>query len=158
MIYMGPDLANPGDPDYHWQVWVGVGDVDWRSRLVGPVVDFGAPGSTPVTFLAVTYEASTQTVKLYVNPADDGSPAGALTLASALVPSQGAPLYIGAGKTDVSDQPPLPAPGPQYFFRGLIQEVKIWNIALKGGPVDVDQPLPTDHVLTELARGAFGQA
>jgi hypothetical protein len=160
MIYMGPDLANPGDPAYRWQVWVGVGegDVNWENRLVGPVVDFGSSGDTPVTFLAVTYEVTGQTFRLYVNP-DEGTPAGTLRLASSFAPCQGAPLYIGAGKTDVSDDPPLPAPGPQYFFRGLIQEVKIWNFALREGPAEPDDEgrLPGDRVSTEYALGALGE-
>jgi hypothetical protein len=159
MIYMGPDLANPGDPAYYWQVWVGVGegDLNWQNRLVGPVVDFGGPGNTPVTFLAVTYDAAARILSLYVNPTDDGTPSATLTLARPLAPSQGAPLYIGAGKTDVSDQP-LPAPGPQYFFRGLIQEVKIWAIALRGGPSepDDDDRYSPDLVMTECGRGLFG--
>lgn len=159
MIYMGPNLANPADPAYYWQAWVGVGDVNWQNRLIGPVVDFGGSGNMPVTFLAVTYKASTQTLALYVNPLDDGNPAGTLTPTTALVPSSGAPLYIGAGKTNVPDDP-QPAPGPQYFFRGLIQEVKIWKITLEGGPSQSDSSgnLPEGQVLTEFALGAFGGA
>jgi hypothetical protein len=161
MIYLGPDLTTPSDPAYYWQVWVGVGagDLNWQNRLVGPPVDFGSPGNTPVTFLAVTYESMTKTVKLYVSPPEEGTPAGTLTLASPLAPSQGAPLYIGAGKTDVPDQP-QPGPGPQYFFRGRIQEVKLWRIALKGGPAvpDSNGELPGDLVMTEFALGAFGPA
>lgn len=57
---------------------------------------------------------------------------------------------------------PQPAPGPQYFFRGRgrIQEVKIWDIALKGGPSEpgADSKLPSDKVMTEFAHGAFGPA
>ena len=71
------------------------------------------PISLTWTFLGFTHDGST--FKTYQNGALLSSSNGSLTLNSSR------PLRIGAGKTEAA---------PDYFFKGLIDEVRIYNRAL----------------------------
>ena len=87
-----------------WSYWIGNG---------GWVMFGDQPISLTWTFLGFTHDGSI--FKTYQNGALLSSSNGSLTLNSSR------PLRIGAGKTEAA---------PDYFFKGLIDEVRIYNRAL----------------------------
>jgi hypothetical protein len=89
---------------------------------------------TPVdpTHLALTYDALSQTLTLFVN----GEPQGTAT-SIAYMPDSTQPLWIGAGGPYVPrrPQPAGVAGSPLFPFVGAIQDVAIYGAALQPGDI-----------------------
>jgi hypothetical protein len=127
VIYAGPDDPTAANPVFSWQAWVGVGNA-WRS-VIGAVVRFDRP-----TGLVVTYNQALARLRLYDIVLDDTA-----DIPDTLVPHEQSlapdsylpadstrPLYIGAGRTDANE----PGSAPNYWFLGLVQEVRVYNVEL----------------------------
>jgi hypothetical protein len=130
MLSVGPNPDNPADPGYFWQASVGDGGNTW-AHVVGPKVSFDQPAA-----VIVTYDQTQQQLLLWYF--DSSIDVGKLPVASnkpvSYSPSDSLlnrPLFIAAGRTDQRDatEPP-PVRAPNYWFLGLIQEVRIYNRAL----------------------------
>ena len=102
------------DSGGNWNFWTGGGGPSgsWQT-LAGPAVQTGS-----WAHLAITYSAATQTKRLYVNGALEGTSSGA-GLYSESGP-QTEPLNIGSGADN----------GSQFHFDGLIDDVALWDEAL----------------------------
>jgi hypothetical protein len=83
--------------------------------------------------VALTYEAATKRLKLYVNPWDD-KPDKEITVTSlsgngfGYEPNASKPLRIAAGQFEGNP----PTPTPAGFFKGLIDEVALYGAAVGG--------------------------
>jgi hypothetical protein len=130
-LFAQADLNQPGV--YRWVALIGNGGM-------------GADGFTPVTadavklgsadpvYLALTYDASNQTLTFFVNGGVDGV---GVQVTSAYVPTTTQPLWMGAGAPFV-DRRPQPAGtlgSPLFPFVGALQDVAIWGIALKNDDI-----------------------
>jgi hypothetical protein len=131
----------PGPPAYHWAVIVGNGGTGFMGfsflQDTGPQITLLNPSPPPEmlaaapVYLAVTYDAASTTLTLYVN---DQPP---VSTSASYIPNTSSPLYIGAG---VPYSPNRQTPGslsggPLFPFVGAIQDVAIYNTALK--PTDI---------------------
>jgi hypothetical protein len=132
-------LPAAGSSDYHWHAVIGNGGtgaaafttVDGADPITLMNVD---SDSGPATFyLAVTYDAPSQTLLLFVNGQESAKANMATYIANA---SQ--PLWIGAGAPFIpqrGSQPP-PPPGtftsPAFPWVGAIQDVALYSSALGG--------------------------
>jgi hypothetical protein len=91
-------------------------------------ITLSAPGApaTP-TYLALTYDAPSQTLTLYVNGARQGKVTSAV-----YAPNSTQPLWIGAGAPYVvrRPQPAGVLASPLFPFAGAIQDVAIYSAAL----------------------------
>jgi hypothetical protein len=91
-------------------------------------ITLGSAG-TPAgpTYLALTYDAPSQTLTLYVNGVQQAKVTSAV-----YVPNSTQPLWIGAGASYVSrrPQPPGVVASPLFPFVGAMQDVAIYSAAL----------------------------
>jgi hypothetical protein len=113
----------------HWEVWVGNGGSGASGWTVLPTNDPFPLSTDGLTFyLAATYDGTT--LNIYV---DGEQRAGGVATAYApnddVSPNVPSPLYIGAGASFLPVGP-QPSGGPQWPFRGKIQDVAIYNAAL----------------------------
>jgi len=103
-------LIYDNSPSGVWTFWSGNGTVDgnWQA-LNGPAVDLGE-----WEHVAIVYDSTAEMKKLYVN--------GELAVESndVVAPNDTKPWNIGAGG-DI---------GTAYFFKGDIDDIGLWNIAL----------------------------
>ncbi len=102
------------DSGGNWNFWTGTGGPSgaWNTMPGGPV-EIGS-----WTHLAVSYDDTSQTKRLYVN----GSLAASNSAANLYSPNgpQSENLHIGSGADS----------GGSFFFDGLIDDVALWNHAL----------------------------
>jgi hypothetical protein len=122
-------FANPSN---HWEVWVGNGGSGAPGWTVLPADNPFVLSVDGMTFYVVaTYDGTT--LKIFV---DGEQRAGGVP--AAYVPNDNVsphvpgPLYIGTGAPFLPVGPPIPAGGPQWPFKGRIQDVAIYNAALSG--------------------------
>jgi Concanavalin A-like lectin/glucanases superfamily len=130
-IFAKADDDQPGK--YRWAGMVGNGSSGaaglttiTSDELPITLSSSGAPAE-PV-YLALTYNATTQTLTLFVNGVQQG-----LGTSVPYVPNTAQPLWIGAGAPYVVRRPAQPAgePGsPLFPFHGAIQDVAIYSDAL----------------------------
>jgi hypothetical protein len=116
-----------------WEVRVGNGSTGASEFTIlqadKPIV-FGTPDDHLTFYLAVTYDAATQALVLFV----DGGLSAAVS--TAYVPNTSSALFIGAGMPFLPlrpPQPPLPPDtlaGPLFPFKGEIQCVALYDAAL----------------------------
>lgn len=123
MIYAGPDDPNLATPTFTWQAWVGIG-ASWES-VIGPPVRFDVPAG-----LIITYNHASARLRLYHLALDENADfPETLQPQQRMLPTQYVPgsaqrpLYIGAGRTEVDE----PQQAPNYWFLGLIQEVRVYD-------------------------------
>lgn len=141
----GFGLSAQADPDqpgvYHWAGIIGNGDTGAKgfTTVVADAVVL-ASGEAPAdpVYLALTYDATSQTLTLFVNGGNDG--VGVNVPGVPYVPNTTQPLWIGAGAPYVAErpqpaQPPDVPASPLFPFVGAIQDVAIWRDALK--PADI---------------------
>jgi hypothetical protein len=136
-LLAAPDTDQSGN--YHWQAFVGNGGSDPNSFTTVTSADPPIALSTNVEtggttfYLAVTFDAGTNILLLFVNGQEVGK-----TTPATYVPNASQPLWIGAGAPFVQQRgsPPPPPPGtpasPLFPWVGVIQDVAIYNIALNG--------------------------
>jgi hypothetical protein len=128
---------------YRWAAVVGNGSADFTTlaseELTITLKDPAAAAGTTF-YLAVTYDASSQTLTLFVN----GQQHGQVT-AVAYVPNTTQPLWIGAAAPYVPrrPQPDGAAGSPLFPFVGAIQDVAIYQAVL-----------PTGTILTHFHNGS----
>jgi hypothetical protein len=133
-------LIYDNSPSGVWTFWSGNGTVDgnWQA-LDGPAVDLGE-----WEHVAIVYDSTAEMKKLYVN--------GELAVESndVVAPNDTKPWNIGAGG-DI---------GTAYFFKGDIDDIGLWNIALSQediqavmnqGVVPGDGPAPAPEILIDFA-------
>jgi hypothetical protein len=127
-IYARADDDQPGS--YRWGAIVGDGGADFRTldsnELTITLKGLAATAGTTY-YVAVTYEAASQTLTLFVNAEQHGQ----LT-SVAYVPNATQPLWIGAASPFVARRPqPDGALGsPLFPFVGAIQDVAIYSAVL----------------------------
>ncbi len=144
VLYAGPNPDNAADTKYYWQAWVGGGGAAWQ-HVLGQEVRFDRPAG-----LIVTYSQASQQLTLVY--ADSGVNVDALpTFTNSPVtyspsdPALNRPLFIGAGRTDRHDaQEGPPVQAPNYWFLGLLQELRIYA-----------RVLTTDEIQTLFTMGAL---
>lgn len=114
------------DSQGRWNFWTGGGGPSgaWR-QAPGPAVEVGS-----WTHLAISYDAPTETMSLYVNGALEQSVAGP-NLYSPNGP-EAEDLHLGSGADN----------GSQFFFDGLLDEVALW-----------DEALSTSEILEVMTNG-----
>lgn len=96
----------------NWNFWTGDGNPGWHALSGNPV----QTGSW--THLAISYNETTETKRLYIN----GALAGTASAANLYSPNgpQSENLHIGSGADN----------GASFFFDGLIDDVALWDEAL----------------------------
>jgi hypothetical protein len=127
---------------YHWAVLVGNGstaltgfsflpDSGPQITLVNPNPPPETPPAVPV-YLAVTYDAASMTLTLFVNGAQS-----AQQKPQPFAVNASGPLYIGAGVPYSPNRqtPGSTSGGPLFPFVGSIQDVAIYNAALSATAV-----------------------
>jgi hypothetical protein len=127
----------PAPPVYHWTVIVGNGLTGSSGFTIlpdtgppialfnpSPPLPEQPPAVVPVVYLAVTYDGTTLT--LYVN---DQPP---VSTSASYIPNTASPLYIGAGAPYSPNRQTggSASGGPLFPYRGAIQDVAIYNVAL----------------------------
>jgi hypothetical protein len=128
-IYARADDNLPGS--YRWGAIVGDGSAGFQTldsdELTITLKDPAAAAGTTF-YVAVTYEAASQTLTLFVNAEQQGQ----LTPV-AYVPNTTQPLWIGAASPFVARRPqPAGTLGsPLFPFVGAIQDVAIYSAALQ---------------------------
>ena len=131
---------SPAPPVYHWTVIVGNGLTGFAGYSflpdTGPPIALfdpspplpeQPPAVVPVVYLTVTYDAPSMTLPLFVNnqpPVQQTNRPFAVNTSS--------PLYIGAGAPYVPNRQMANSTsgGPLFPYRGAIQDVAIYNVAL----------------------------
>jgi hypothetical protein len=113
----------------HWEVWVGNGGTGAAGWTVLPTDNPFPLSVDGMTFyLVATYDGTT--LNIYV---DGEQRAGGIATAYApnddVPPDVPSPFYIGTGAPFLPVGP-QPAGGPQWPFRGKIQDIAIYNAAL----------------------------
>jgi hypothetical protein len=131
-------------PENNWAVAVGSGAVGQTILTGGPVAFDGKP-----VYLAATYDGASQTLTLFVNGI---SSVPAMT-GVAYVQNTTSPLFIGSGAPSSPLRPQMPPITPDQTapllpFNGAIQDVAIYNTALPGGTMDIN-----DVILTHAQNG-----
>jgi hypothetical protein len=128
--------ADHGQPGmYRWAAAVGDGStafVSLESTELTIALKDPAASAGKVYYLALTYDALSQTLTLFVNGDQHGQ------TSSAYMPNAAQILWIGAGtpysprRMHPPGQPPGPDPAsPLFPFVGAIQDVAIYNLALQ---------------------------
>jgi hypothetical protein len=125
------------DDQNQWQFAVGTGTaLNVISTMVQAAVNHA------LTYVAVTFDSTTQVLSLWLNPVSDSdsntptppTPNWTMTTAyAANDPTQPLTFYIGAGDNQDAQMPrtqPGGAGGPRHPFQGLIQSVALYNTAL----------------------------
>jgi hypothetical protein len=136
-LYAAPDIGVSGN--YHWQAIIGNGGSDPTSFTTvtsnDPIVVTAEAQAIPI-YLAVTFDAGSQMLLLFVNGQEAGK-----TIPATYVFNASQPLWIGAGAPFIpqrGSQPP-PPPGtpasPLFPWVGAIQDVAIYNVALDSGVI-----------------------
>ncbi len=97
-----------------WAFWTGDGSSPWNV-LTGPLVQVGT-----WTHLAITFDAATNSKKLYVNGG-----LAAQTSGQDYLPNHTRDLHLGAGEDSSTD----------YFFNGAIDDAALFNTALDPGEI-----------------------
>jgi hypothetical protein len=138
--YSVPGGTGPAQPGvYRWVGIIGNGDAAIKgfTTVVGDEIVLGRAGAPakPV-YLAMTYDATNQTLTLFVNGGVDG--VGVQVPGVAYMPNATQPLWIGAGASYVPRRPqPAGTLGsPLFPFVGAIQDVAIWRDMLS--PADIN--------------------
>ncbi len=98
-----------------WDFWTGPGTGGWNT-LPGGTVTTGE-----WTHLAISYDAGTNTKRIYVNGVETGSNNGGYKA------NTGRDLHLGAG-ADFGDQ---------FRFDGMIDDASLWNVALSPSDIDI---------------------
>jgi hypothetical protein len=128
--------ADPNQPGvYRWAGILGTGEAGMKSFI--PVVGGEITlGSEQPVYLALTYEASSQTLTLFVNGGGEGGSTNTLP-GIPYMPNTTQPLWIGAGASYVPrrPQPDGTLGSPLFPFVGAIQDVAIWRDILQ--PADI---------------------
>jgi hypothetical protein len=131
--------ADPNQPGvYHWAGIIGNGGAGIMgfTPVVGDEIKLGSGGmpAEPV-YLALTYDASNQTLTLFVN--GGGEVGGTKVTGVLYTPNTTQPLWIGAGASYVPRRPqPVGTLGsPLFPFAGAIQDIAIWRDILQ--PADI---------------------
>ena len=129
--------ADPDQPGvYNWAGIMGNGDAGIKGFTIvvadAVVLRSGEPPADPV-YLAMTFDATNQTLTLFVNGGNDG--VGVNVPGVLYMPNTTQPLWIGAGAPFVAErpqpaQPPDVPASPLFPFVGAIQDVAIWSDAL----------------------------
>src|SRR5580704_5195995 len=129
------------DQQNQWQFTIGDGTA---SQVVKTMVPAAVNGS--LTYVAVTFNSTTQVLSLWINPASDADsntpppPTAAwppdpttITPYVAIDPTQPVTFFIGAGDNQDAQTPRTQGGGagsPLHPFQGLIQSVALYNTAL----------------------------
>jgi|HubBroStandDraft_6_1064221.scaffolds.fasta_scaffold101827_3 hypothetical protein len=134
-LFAVPDADQSGN--YHWQALIGNGGSDPNSFTTVTSSDPPIALSTNIEtggttfYLAVTFDAPSQTLILAVNGQEVGK-----TTPATYVPNASQPLWIGAGAPFIPQRSPQTMPGtlasPLFPWVGAIQDVAIYNVALNG--------------------------
>jgi hypothetical protein len=129
--------ADPNQPGvYNWAGIMGNGDAGIKGFTIvvadAIVLRSGEPPADTV-YLAMTFDATNQTLTLFVNGGNDG--VGTAVPGVSYMPNTTQPLWIGAGAPYVARrpqpaQPPDVPASPLFPFVGAIQDVAIWSDAL----------------------------
>jgi hypothetical protein len=128
------------NPDNFWEVRLGngtTGSGEFTILASAQPIEFSMTEGGSVFYLAVTYDAATQTLTLFV----DGAPSATTT--TAYVPNATSPLFIGAGMPFLPlrpPQPPLPPDalaGPLFPFKGALQAIALYGAALTGSNIKI---------------------
>jgi hypothetical protein len=132
-IYARADDNLPGS--YRWGAIIGDGSAAFQtldSEELTITLKDPAAAAGKTFYVAVTYEATSQTLTLFVN----GQQLGQLT-SVAYMPNTTQPLWIGAASPFVARRPqPEGTPGsPLFPFVGAIQDVAIYQAALASGTI-----------------------
>jgi hypothetical protein len=119
-------FANPSN---HWEIWVGNGGSGAAGWTILPTNDpFPLSVDGITSYVAATYDGAT--LNIYVDGEQRaGGLATAYTPNDDASPNVPSPLYIGTGAPFLPVGP-QPAGGPQWPFKGKIQDVAIYNAAL----------------------------
>jgi hypothetical protein len=130
-------------PDNHWAVAVG-GGAAGQTIVTGEAVSFNM-----TSYVAATYDGASQTLTLFV----DGIRSSPAMAGVPYVPNTTSPLFIGSGAPSSPLRPQPPAvpvdqTAPLLPFLGEIEDVAIYNIALTGGSMDIN-----DVILTHAQNG-----
>ena len=117
------DVIYKGDDNYYLEATSTQGGVPAGGGTIGTTYGTSALAPNTWTHLAVTYDKAT--VRLYVNGTQVSTVAATANLATAA-----SPLAIGGD--------------PLYgqYFKGLIDEVRIYNVALSGSQIQTDMVTP----------------
>jgi len=133
--------ADPNQPGvYHWAGILGTGGAGMKSfvTVVGDEIVLGSSG-TPAkpVYLALTYDAPTQTLTLVVNGGGEGGGGTTSLPGIPYMPNTTQPLWIGAGASYVPrrPQPDGTLGSPLFPFVGAIQDVAIFRDILS--PTDI---------------------
>jgi Concanavalin A-like lectin/glucanases superfamily len=138
-LYAKPDdnLAEA----YRWEVFIGTGQAGQAGGLT--VTSDGTPvGLRDTTqnagqthYVAATYDQTTQTLTLYWDYMDQNQVLPTAT--GVYVPNITAPLYIGQGTPwqPFRANPGDTTNGPFFPFNGAIEDVAIYNVALKASDI-----------------------
>jgi hypothetical protein len=131
------DQNQPGV--YHWLGVMGNGGagVDGFTIVTADTIKLGSGGApAPTVYLALTYDAPSQTLTLFVNGGNDG--VGVNVPNVPYMPNTTQPLWIGAGAPYVTrrTQPAGPDPAsPLFPFVGAIQDVAIWRDVISAADI-----------------------
>ena len=146
-LYAGPSSPVSLQSPYRWQLWVGPG-TDFRQLVEQPPANAGNPGplvEVKPTYLCVTFDGSAYTLFAYSDGRDFDSVKYAL-IAEPYVQNINADLTIGMTQASRSLIPPFPGPNRNlYPFAGKLQEVAIYNTALK-----------EERIVTHMMAGFVG--
>jgi hypothetical protein len=126
-IFAKADDNQPGM--YRWAGMIGNGGTGGAGFTTAASQVPITLGTAETVYLALTYDAASQTLRLYMNGQQQ-----VMASSVAYAPNTAQPLWIGAGAPFVARRPTQPAdePGsPLFPFKGAIQDVAIYNAALE---------------------------
>ena len=128
-VYAKADDGQPGI--YHWEAAIGNGGAAFTLATSDdpPITLDDSSLPAGVTYhLAVTFDAPSQTLILYV----DGEQRGPKVTPATYLPNTTQPLWIGAGGPYIPLRPQAPGivASPLFPFVGAIQDVAVYNAAL----------------------------
>jgi hypothetical protein len=138
-LFAGAEDNQPGV--YRWAGMIGNGGSGAAGFTVAPSEELTITlSSAEPVYLALTYEAASQTLTLFVNGVQQGKATSAV-----YVPNSTQPLWIGAAAPYVPrrPQPAGVVASPLFPFVGAMQDVAIYSAALK-----------SDVILTHFHHGS----